>query len=336
MECPEAGASAVSGDDRPADGEGHMAAKRTLMAVLSAGLTAGVGLAQSPPPAAPTQPPPAAVGTGSPMLAPPSAPPTATGVLTAQPGMTVAFPPPATSALPPGSYAGPYCGPNAAGCNGPVGGNGPLTYELYFYTGPSFIVGGDKEINAALGTGWAVSGGGKTLHFNEAADAAWVLTTGVTYLYSGGDRDYIGVATRPANPTGVPVAEPVNAYLVKAFNRSAFEFAVGRDWWLDGPAAVGQMCGSNTRVGFDFGGRYGHNSISLNPLPNPQGTYFRRSSIFHAFTIGAHYTTEVPMGAWIGFIGGRVQWAYNWANMVPPVGGNTQDVGVLFTAGVRF
>ena len=329
-----------------------MASKRVLAAVLTAGLAAGGGLAQTPPPAAdpglpatsnlgtppgkPTAPatPPASSGTGNPMLAPPAVPaPSATGVLTAPQG--VAVPAPATT-LPPGAYAGPYCGPGRPGCNGPVGGNGPLTYELYLYTGPSFIVGGDKEFNAALGTGWAVSGGGKTLHFNQGGDAAWVLTTGVTYLYSGGDRDYIGVATRPApGANGVPVAEPVNAYKVKAFNRPAVEFMLGRDWWLNGPAAVGQECGSNVRVGFDVGGRYGHNSLSLVPLGNP-GDFFRRSSVYHAVTIGAHYTWEVPMGAWIGFVGGRVQWARNFTNVAPPVGSDTQDVGIYFTTGVRF
>ncbi len=316
-----------------------MASKRVLAAVLTAGLVAGAGLAQTPPPAPATTPPLMSAGSGNPFLAAPGAASaaSATNLLTAPPGMPVPAAP--ATGLPAGSYAGPYCGSGPAGgnCNGPVGGNGPLTYELYVYTGPSFIVGGDKELNAALGTGWAVSGGAKTLHFNTSGDAAWVLTTGVTYLYSGGDRDYIGVATRPlANANGGPVAEPVNAYKVKAFNRPAVEVMLGRDWWLNGPAAVGTECGSNTRVGVDVGGRYGSNSISLNPIPNPQGSYFRRSSVYHAVTIGAHYTYEIPMGAWIGYVGGRVQWAYNWSNVVPPVGGNTQDVGILFTAGVRF
>lgn len=347
-----------AGDDRPADGEGDMAATRTLMTLLTAGLAAGGGLAQSPPLTPTPAPlsglgtgatgigstanataPPSSTGTGNPYLSAPSATgQTATGVLTATNNMGA--PPTANGLpagpLPPGSYSGPYCGPNAAGCNGPVGGNGPLTYELYFYTGPSFIVGGDKELNAALGTGWAVAGGGKTLHFNQTADAAWVLTTGITYLYSSGQRDYIGVATRPtANTTGAPQTEPVNAFRVKAFNRPALEFAIGRDWWLNGPAVVGQECGWNNRFGVDVGGRWGHNSISLVPLADPSN-YFRRSSVFHAVTIGAHYTVEMPMGAWIGFLGGRVQWAYNWSNVVPPIGGNTQDVGLLMTAGVRF
>ena len=58
--------------------------------------------------------------------------------------------------------------------------------------------------------------------------------------------------------------------------------------------------------------------------------------MFHSVTIGAHYTVEVPMGAWVGFVGGRVQWGYNWTNVVPPVSGDIQDVSLLFTAGVRF
>jgi hypothetical protein len=308
-----------------------MAAKRTLWAVLTAGLTAGAGLAQTPAP--PPAAPPASAGTGSPFLAPPAAPaPSATGVLTA-PATGLPPPPP----LVPGGYAGPYCGSGpAGGCNGPVGGNGPLTYELYLYTGPSFIVGGDKFIQAALGTGWALSSGGRTLHFNTTQDAAWTLTTGIFYLYSGGDRDYIGVATRPPGAQNqlAPVAEPVNAFRVKSFNRVGLEFAVGRDWWLDGPA--GSCPGDwNSRVGVDVGGRWGHNSVSLNPLVNP-AEYFRRSDTMHAVTLGAHYTLEVPMGAWAGFLGGRVQWAYNWTNVVPPIGGNTQDLGILFAAGVRF
>src|SRR5262249_5357488 len=62
--------------------------------------------------------------------------------------------------------------PRSPGCCGPVGGDGPIGSEVYLRTGASFALG-DGVLADAADVGWAIRGGGRSLFFNPARDAAW-------------------------------------------------------------------------------------------------------------------------------------------------------------------
>src|SRR5262245_55404194 len=116
-----------------------MAALRIRLGVLWAGLLVGGSAASgqtSPPgPGTPLPPPPSSatsVTVGSASVVGP----VASGVGGALATLTSPRGPEGAT-LPPGSVSSPWCGdqPAGAGCCGPIGANGPLTYELYVRTG---------------------------------------------------------------------------------------------------------------------------------------------------------------------------------------------------------
>lgn len=258
--------------------------------------------------------------------------------------------------LPAGSVESPWCGATPAGAyTNPIGGNGPVTYELLGYTGPSMpVLGG--VLNNRLNVGWVVGTDARTLFFNQTHDAANVLIFGYTYTFNKGRNDVangIDVATprqrQAINPdtgfpqfdgNGNPVFErnPIDGlarYTVRSFQRQSFNFGVGRDWWLNGPAYVGAASESNWRFGADLGGRWGTGHIDLVPLNNREN-YLRRAGVYHGFYAGTSIQYERTFGNTILYTGLRVQWAYNWMNYVLPQDGDMQDVNILMTLGVRF
>lgn len=254
------------------------------------------------------------------------APPTATTVLTAPPGTTTTYPP--------GTVHSPACGPDGQ-CCGPLGANGPLTYELYFRTGPSLVIGG-SEFSGRLNTGWQVGGGSRTLFFNTTRDAAWVLDTGVSYTYNRGRQERGGplnVHTPPLNPATSP--DGIHPHIVRGLHRTSFNFALGRDWWLSGPGVVGSESASNRRWGADVGGRWGTSHVDLVPTAN-LGNYLRKRSIFHSVVLGTHGDWERPMGNWILFAGVRGEFEYTMLNVVPPNGSDIVGLNFLFQAGFRY
>ena len=327
-----------------------MTAKRNLLALISCGLVGTLGFGQTAKPIGPgllPPPPPSSTVSGptQPLTPPVSHAPDATAVLTAQPGLPA-------GGLPPGSVTSPWCGgsPAGAGCCGPYGANGPISYELYFRTGPSILVGEAQFAGTLHNVGWNVAVGGRSLFLDKSGDAAWVLDFGLGYTYHSGDREtvinalptprFVGVQTdsdRAQNPSATPTTNidtPIPAVLQRVM-LTTFNYAVGRDWWLNGPAAVGAEQGWNSRVGFDVGGRWGTAHSEFIPLTtNVQ--YFRRQGITHSLFLGTHWTAEVPMGAWILFGGARAEWGKTWTNLIPPNDGDMQNVNLLLSAGIRF
>src|SRR5713226_8049649 len=61
---------------------------------------------------------------------------------------------------------------NQTDCCGPTGGSGPINTELFVRTGPSLPVAGGF-LHKVLDTGWDIEGGGRSMFFNPAVDAAW-------------------------------------------------------------------------------------------------------------------------------------------------------------------
>ncbi len=312
----------------------------TVQRIVFGAVLAGVASAFAAPPAAAqlpgltAGPPPASAGTG----AAPSSAPAAGGVGIAPP--VYALNPTQTltgsPALPPGTVPGML---NNANCCGPVGANGPIVYEVYAHTGPNFIIGGGPEFSGAAGFGWRVGGGGRSLFLNTAGDAAWVAGAGLNYTYNGADQSRVFdvFARQPRNPQTGALQGPdqLQPFNLRGVTRAGVSYAFGRDWFLNGPATTGTETGWNSRVGFDVGGRYETVRVDLVPIA-ARDSYFRRVNVAHTVTAGAHWTTEVPMGAWIGFTGVRVEYGHMWSNVIPPQDGNLQDISVLLTLGVRF
>lgn len=338
-----------------------MASTRLLLTSLAAGLLGGSTFAQTPavyppppgtappgiipPPPGPSsqalyggvtamtaQAPPAT--TPPPTYSPPNNPPT--GLPPATPTGTLTAPP---TGLPPGSVASPWVGSRPAGaCCGPVGANGPIGYELYVRTGPNLPVGGE-DLSAAILTGWTTGGGGRALFFNPAGDRAWVLDLGLSYTYNQGKNSRVlGVFTPTAldqntnEPTG---PDEVNSFGVRGLHRTNFNFAVGRDWFLNGAGNLGMNPAANWRVGGDIGGSWGTSHVDLNPVADTSN-YLRKSGVTHGVFLGTHASWEKPMGAYVLFGGLRTQVGYTWTNLVAPVGGDIIDVSFLLTAGVRY
>lgn len=319
-----------------------MVVKRFLLGVLTAGAVGASAFAQP----GPMPPPPKSDGTGlppggtaAPYLGGPPAAPGATATLTAPPGQTVVAQPTGVASTTPGTAGNLWSGGTPAGCCGPVGANGPVTYETYLRVGPSLTVGGGSLFSGALHNGVMVSGGGRTLYFNPAGDAAWALDLGLSYTYTrgAGAERVIGVGTPPApNAQGViDQPEQINAFNIRSYHRTSFNFAVGRDYWLNGPGNLAAESAWNSRFGWDVGGRWGTSHVDLVPVNNP-AQYLRRTGVFNGLFLGFNWNTEVPMGNWIGFVGTRVEWGYDWGNVVPPQDGDLQSVNLLFTLGVRF
>ena len=227
-------------------------------------------------------------------------------------------------------------------CCGPVGSNGPITYELFTYTGPVLIPGGGNEITGATRFGWAVQGGSRALLFNSARDAAWTLSLGLRYAYNGADNSRVfDVFTR--QPTTQNQTTGVNTpngpdqlipYRLRGITRSEITYGVGRDWWLNGPGTTPSESW-NSRVGVDVGGRYGTARVDLIPVPAPN-SYTRKSVVNNTITFGAHYNVERPFGASVLFGGFRTEYGLSFTNVIPPQDGNFQDISFLLTLGVRF
>lgn len=250
------------------------------------------------------------------------------GTLTAPPG------------LPAGSYASPWFSTDGPGCAGPTGGHGSVDYEVYWRTGPSFAFG-SGAFTDRLHMGWNVGGGGRSLFFNKAGDAAWAVDLGLSYTYNrGSNDDLVDAFLRRPPITGfnnqvIPQADSFQTVRIRGLHRTSFNFGVGRDWFVWGNGQPGAEEGWNLRVGSDVGGRWGTAHVDLVPFNDPGG-YSRRQKVFHGFYIGFHSNIEVPMGGWIWFAGTRVEYGYDWMDILPPLKGDVQNANLLFTGGVRY
>jgi hypothetical protein len=241
----------------------------------------------------------------------------------------------------PGTVYSPWCGDSRAGagnCAGPVGGNGVVTYEGYIRNGPSLVAGGG-ELSAILKTGWTVQGGARTLFFNQPGDAAWVLDLGLGYTRNKGQRldrtTQAFVVGTPVPQTGAATPDTLDEVGIRGLSRSSFNFALGRDYFLNGPGVVGHDSFGNIRVGWDVGGRWGTTSIDLEPALEPGG-YRRRQDVYHGLFLGTQLNWEKPLGGWTFLVGARLEWSYYWMNILPPQQGNFRDINIMMMFGVRF
>jgi hypothetical protein len=217
-------------------------------------------------------------------------------------------------------------------CCGPTGKNGPIGAETFIFTGPT-IPGGTGILPRFANTGWMVEGGIRSLFFNTRQDAAWALIMGLTYQYNNGSGNV---------PPFAILVPPVHVR-VREIHRFSWSVGVGRDWFLYGQAQdLGS--GTNFRMGFDTGGRWGGERVNLNvtepnpPFANlpPNDDFLHNYKTYGGYYIAAHADLEVPMSSWVWFVGFRTEWGINFSNVVPPQSGNMQDINLLMTTGIRF
>jgi hypothetical protein len=316
--------------------EARMISKRLILGLFSSIALLGLAKAQTPLYRSKPLPPPP--GDARQVIKPVSA----TDVLTGENPQPQMMPGP----LPAGSIESPWCGGVQAGdCNNSIGGNGPLTYEIIGYTGPSFpILGG--VLNNRLTVGWMVGADTRTLFFNQERDAAWVLVLGYSYIFNKGQDEQvkeIDVLTRSfVDDLTVQggrrrVGDALLGQYVTALHRETLNFGFGRDWWLNGPGSLGNEPASNWRVGTEIGGRWGTGHVNLVPKQfTPPFDYNRRGGVYHGIYLSAYTNYERSFGNVIMYSGLKVQWAYNWMNYVPPQDSDLQDLNILMTFGVRF
>ncbi|HZU34820.1 MAG TPA: hypothetical protein VFA18_02865 [Gemmataceae bacterium] len=204
-------------------------------------------------------------------------------------------------------------------CCGPVGGNGPITYDLYLRTGP-VLPFGSSLLARSVEPGWEVDGGGRSLFYNTAGDAAWLVDIGVSYMYNhSGSQDL----------TFQFSGEPTH---VATLHRTWVNVGLGYEWYLQGCRT---SPGLRWKLGVDAGGRWG--MIRLDTFGDVTGQYFRLSDTIGAAYIGLHTDLEIPCGCCTFEVGFRAEYDYTWSDILPgQPQSDVQDENLLLTAGVRF
>ena len=206
---------------------------------------------------------------------------------------------------------------NQANCCSPFGGDGPINTELYIDTGPSIPVGGGI-LHHIMETGWDVRGGGRSLFFNPAVDAAWTIDLNLSYIYNH-------ARPNPKVPSVNSTGSTIQATL-KDLNRTFVNGAFGREWYLNAPA---NAAGWKWRAGFDLGGGIGSGLVDFVELRHKTDTIYD-------VVIGLHSDLEVPCGCCTFTYGFRAEWDYTWTDLIQRNNGQLQDVNLLATFGVRF
>jgi hypothetical protein len=237
---------------------------------------------------------------------------------------------------------------NQSDCCSPFGGSGPINTELYVRTGPSIPAAGGF-LHHALQTGWDIQGGGRSMFFNPAVDAAWTADLSLLYIYNHArpDQKLLFSADISNPPMGLTAGPGVTIQgHVKDLNRTFVTAALGREWYLNAPA---NAAGWKWRAGLDIGGRIGSGLADFMPEPNqgfvePKGGLNHKTDTIYGLEIALHSDIEIPCGCCTFTYGFRAEWDYTWMDILQPgnarlvshVNAQLQDVNLLLTAGVRF
>jgi hypothetical protein len=248
-------------------------------------------------------------------------------------------------AAPPGEYPiGTYPSPyyvDGPGCCSPLERAGRIGYDIYAFSGVNFVFG--SGLPHYLYTGYDLGASVRTLFFDASHTAAWTIDLGGSFTHNFGVEThnpvnlYIRQPVSVNSTTGATTNQPdlLEFSAIHGIDRSSFNYNLGRDWWLWGSGNTGGMQGPNVRVGGWIGGRYGTAHVDVIPLTSAD-QYARRQNAFEGITVGVHMDYEVPMGGWILFGGVKAEYGYDWTNLIPPLGGNLQNINVQISVGLRF
>src|SRR5438093_8681066 len=212
---------------------------------------------------------------------------------------------------------------NQTNCCSPFGGDGPINTELYIDTGPSIPVGGGI-LHHIMETGWDVRGGGRSLFFNPAVDAAWTVDLSLSYIFNHArPNPKVPLVGNPVLPGGPGVIQDIT---LRDLNRTFVNGAAGREWYLNAPA---NAAGWKWRAGFDMGGGIGSGLLNFVDLRHKTDTIYD-------VVISLHTDLEVPWGCCTFTYGFRAEWDYTWMDVIQRNNAQLQDINLLATFGVRF
>jgi hypothetical protein len=225
--------------------------------------------------------------------------------------------------VPPPVPAAPLVGPPPVltnDCCGPIGGHGPIGQEIYMRLGQSFPLG-NTVLARNVGSGFSGQIGVRAQFFEPAGDTAWAIDAHVVYTHN------------PADPQEIITLEdePVS---LRAIHRTGVGLGFGRDWFLNRPGFILDTWDTNFRLGWDLGGRWGSGHADFD-TPFEQGGYRRRYDVYGQAFAGVMGTMEVPVGGWQFLVGGRIEYAYMFSDLLPR-GANLQEVVGYFMFGVRY
>ena len=122
--------------------------------------------------------------------------------------------------------------PRSPGCTCPVGGNGPLGWEIYLWNGVSAPISGNY-MGRVMDPGWDIEGGGRTLFYNTTMDAAWVVELGVGNIHNeAGNRSMPATLTNLANKSVPGTTTRIVNVTMTGLDRTYGSVGVGREWYI--------------------------------------------------------------------------------------------------------
>lgn len=209
----------------------------------------------------------------------------------------------------------------ASSCCRPIGGDGPIGHEFNVWIGPSFLLSGGI-FNGRLEPATQVGFEGRSLLFTPEGDQALTFVASIVYQYANGQGDQ-GVFPRLGQ--GVTV---------RGLHRSWVSLGMGRDWYSSNAFTAGVPY-RLFRVGFDGGGRLGSGHVDFN-IPEILNGYAREQSLLGGWYLAAHANVEIPWGNLLWHAGVRLEYGWQYTNLVPLFRDDLQDLNLLFTTGFRF
>lgn len=214
-----------------------------------------------------------------------------------------------------------------ATCDGPVGGNAAIGSEVILRNGASLPIGG-QTLSRDLGAGYTVGVDLRTHFYTLDYRESWFVDIGVSDSFNQARTGFTDVHTlniiQPNALTGLPTRMnlPVT---IKDYNRSFFNYGVGKEWFLWNDALV---VGDNFRFAVDVGGRYGTSSARFNEIRH-------RTDTLKGTYVGAQATWETPTSFGIFGVGVRTEWSYTWGDILQ-VSSDIQEINVLLNLGIRY
>lgn len=201
-------------------------------------------------------------------------------------------------------------------CSSCGGSKPPIQTELYFRTGPSFIVGGGTY-GQSLETGITFQGGAKAMFFNPPFDSAWYLD----FSLSNSQNSASG------NPRTVTliVDDVATQATIRGLNRTFVSAGLGRAWYLVGTA---QDEAPSLRWCLDGGGRWG----------TARGDFFEithETDVIGGAYVGSQLDLEIPCRYCLFHVGLRLEYGYTWSDMLQRQS-DVQDLNLLFQVGIRY
>lgn len=186
--------------------------------------------------------------------------------------------------------------------------------------GLSLPVGGTGGLANTVEPGWLIQGGGRSLFFNPAMTSAWTVELSVSNIWNHGNQP-----NRTYDVNGAPVS-------TLAINRTFANIALGKEWYLLGPA---NNCHWNWTLGMDGGGQLGAMRLDLSD-PSEASGYRRRQDVVSGLFTALHTDVEIPFKSCILLAGFRAEWGYTFSDIIESINSDISNINLLYTGGIRY